>query len=414
MNLDAARYIDRWVGIAGHLALHGLAQASGRGLPPLRATTPPALSGPAREAPRRLLGVKFYGLGNILMLCPTLQALRARFPALEIDFLTLPGNRALLEQSGLVDRVLTVDVDSFPRFVRSVMRLIRTLRARHYDTVLDFEQFLKVSGIFAFLSGARELIGFDTEGQRRGWLYTTRVVSTDSVHTQDIFLRLAAPLGVTDITAPRWRLAVDDGARARAREVLASAGFASGGPLVVMHIGTGESYHKIALKRWDVERFAAVADALVERHGARVAFTGLGADERALIEETIAGMRRRALDTCDRLDVGALSALVAEAAFVVTGDTSVMHLAGALGTPLVALLGPTHPLLYGPRGDGDLVFYKSLHCSPCLSNYNFKMSTCTNPVCMRSITVDEVLAGIEAQLLRGREVARPERRLAGS
>jgi ADP-heptose:LPS heptosyltransferase len=414
MNLDAARYIDRWLGIAGHLALHGLAQASGRGLPPLRATTPPLETAPAREAPRRLLGIKFYGLGNILMLCPTLHALRARFPALEIDFLTLPGNTALLEQSGLVDRVLTVDVDSFPRFVRSVMGLIGTLRARHYDTVLDFEQFLKVSGIFAFLSGAPELIGFDTEGQRRGWLYTTRVVSTDSLHTQDIFLRLAAPLGVPDVTAPKWRLAVADVDRTRMRGLLSSEGFPGGGPLVVMHIGTGESYHKVALKRWEVERFAAVADALVERHGARIAFTGQGPAERTLIAQTIAAMRRRALDTCDKLDVGALAALVAEAAFVVTGDTSVMHLAGALGTPLVALLGPTHPLLYGPRADGDLVFYKSLHCSPCLSNYNFKMSTCTNPVCMRSITVDEVLAGIEAQFLRGSQVALKERRLAGS
>ncbi len=414
MNLDAARYIDRWVGIAGHLALHGIAQTSGRRLPPLRATTPPPVGGHTREAPRRLLGIKFYGLGNILMLCPTLRALRARFPALEIDFLTLPGNSALLEQSGLVDRVLTVDLESVPRFVRSVVRLIGTLRARHYDTILDFEQFLKVSGIFGFLSGARELIGFDTEGQHRGWLYTTRVVSTDSLHTQDIFLRLAAPLGVSEIKAPPWRLTVADAERARVQTLLAGEGLADGWPLVVMHIGTGESYHKVALKRWDVDRFAAVADTLIERHGARVAFTGQGAAERTLVAQAIAGMRQRALDTCDRLDVGGLTALVAEAAFVVTGDTSVMHLAGALGTPVVALLGPTHPLLYGPRGEQDLVFYKSLHCSPCLSNYNFKMSTCTNPVCMRSITVDEVLAGIEAELLRGSEVVLPERRRAGS
>src|SRR5438132_558753 len=108
-------------------------------------------------------------------------------------------------------------------------------------------------------------------------------------------------------------------------------------------------------------------------------------------------MRHPALDSCDRLAVGELAALLAEASLVLTGDTSVKHLAGAVGTPVVALLGPTPPALYGPSGPRDLVFYKDLYCSPCLSNYNFKMSTCTDPVCMRSIGTDEVLAAIEAR-----------------
>jgi ADP-heptose:LPS heptosyltransferase len=398
MNLDAARYIDRWVGVIAHLGLYGVGRATGRRLAPLRATTPP-VEGRTWAAPRRLLGIKFYGLGNIVMLFPTLRELRAAFPSVEIDFLTLPGNAPLLARSGLVDRILTVDLASFPRFVQSAMALLADLRGRGYDTVLDFEQFLKVSGIFAFCTGAPELIGFDTEGQRRGWLYTTRVVSTDSQHTQDIFLRLAAPLGVRAGRAAPWTLPVTADDRARVQQLLDDAGRA--GPLVVMHIGTGESYHRVALKRWEVERFAEVADALIERHGVRVAFTGQGEAERTLVGQAIGRMRHPAVDACDRLDVGGLAALLAEAAFVLTGDTSVMHLAGALGTPVVALLGPTPPLLYGPRGPHDLVFYKDLYCSPCLSNYNFKMSTCTDPVCMRSIGAAEVLAGIEARYLGG-------------
>ena len=95
----------------------------------------------------------------------------------------------------------------------------------------------------------------------------------------------------------------------------------------------------------------------------------------------------------------ALTALVAEASFVIANDTSVMHLAGIVGTPVVALFGPTAPSLYGPRAPHDLVFYKQPYCSPCISNYNLKLSRCTDPVCMRAITVDEVAAGIEAELL---------------
>ena len=100
---------------------------------------------------------------------------------------------------------------------------------------------------------------------------------------------------------------------------------------------------------------------------------------------------------CDRLSVRELTALLEAAAFVVSNDTSVMHLTGLVGTPVVAFFGPTEPRIYGPRGDADLVFYKSLFCSPCLSNYNLKMSRCVNPVCMRAITVEEVVRGVDAR-----------------
>jgi heptosyltransferase-2 len=390
MNLHLARYIDRWVGLPLCFCLHALARLLGQPVPPLGATTPPSAA--PRPAPARVLAVKFYGLGNIVMILPALRALRAAYPDVEVDFLTLPGNAALLEQSGLVRRVLSVDVGGVWRFARSVVRLLGGLARGGYDTVLDFEQFLKVSGVFAFMTGARERIGLDTEGQYRGWLYTTRIAYTDSEHTSDLFLRLVAPLGVRAGEAPPWRLPIPPEARARVQALLAGA---ADRPLVVVHLGIGPNHGEIALKRWDVDRFAAVAAALVERHGVTVAFTGQGAEERALIADATTRMGHPALDLCDRLGVAELSALVGAARFVLSNDTSVMHLAGVVGTPAVALLGPTSPLLYGPRGDRDLVFYKQLYCSPCFSNYNLKISRCTDPVCMRSITVEEVLAGIE-------------------
>lgn len=395
MNLRLARYIDRWVGLVLCFLLHGCARVTGRSLPPLGTTTPPPADPPA--PPRRVLAIKFYGLGNIVMIMPVLRALRAANPGVAIDFLTLPGNGPLLERSGLIERVLSVDVGSMTRFARSVLALFRALRRGGYDTVLDFEQFLKVSGIFAFATGAPRLIGLNTEGQHRGWLYTTRVAYTDSDHTTDIFLRLIAPLGVRPAAAPPWRLPVAAEERTQVRGLLPPA--RAGAPLVVMHVGTGPNYGQVAVKRWEIDRFAALADALVEHHGATVVFTGQGVEEHALIRQAQAGTRHPTVDTCDRLGVGELAALLAEATFVVSNDTAIMHLAGAVGTPVAALFGPTSPLLYGPRGPRDLVFYKQLYCSPCVSNYNLKFSRCTNPVCMRSITLEEVLAGVEAQYL---------------
>jgi ADP-heptose:LPS heptosyltransferase len=116
-----------------------------------------------------------------------------------------------------------------------------------------------------------------------------------------------------------------------------------------------------------------------------------------LIDELCRQMRHRAIDACDRLDGGLLAALLSQARVVISNDTGVMHLAGAVGTPVAAIFGPTSPRSYGPRGPRDLVFYKHLYCSPCISNYNLKMSRCTDNVCRKTITVEEVLAGIEAR-----------------
>jgi ADP-heptose:LPS heptosyltransferase len=363
-------------------------------VPPLLATTPQDPAACVR-APRRVLGIKFYGLGNIVMILPTLRELRAAFPDVEVDFLTLSPNAPLLVQSGLVRRVLTVDPEGVVGFARSLVALLGPLRRNRYDTVLDFEQFAKISGLLMHVTGARECVGLNTEGQSRGWLYTTRIAYTDSDHTVDVFLRLIAPFGVRPGTAPAWRLPVAPADRERVRALVGVA--RRGRALVVVHVGNGARYSTLDLKRWEVGRFAAVADALVERHGATVVFTGRGREERTLIDEAIASMRRPCVDACDRLSVGELAALVAEATFVLANDTLLVHLAGAVGTPVVALYGPTSPRSYGPRGPDDLVFYRQLYCSPCLSNYNLKLSRCTDNVCLKAIGVDEVVAGIEAR-----------------
>lgn len=410
MNLRLARYIDRWVGLAICFALWFAARVHGwlvgrTFVPPLLATTP-ADPAAAILPPRRVLAIKFYGLGNIAMILPTLQAMRQGDDGCAIDFLTLPGNVSLLRQSGLVRDVLTVEVVSFGAFVRSAAALATTLRRARYEAVLDFEQFMKLSGILAFVTRARARVGFNTEGQSRGWLYTHRIAYADTDHMADIFMRVALPFGRAILPAPRVRLAVDAAERA---QVLAKLGIAAGEAVVAMHVGTGPNYDEIPLKRWPVERFVALADELSVRRGVRIVFTGQGAEETTLVDGALAAMQHGtgAISACDRLSVPELVSLLDVARFVVSNDTSVMHLTGLVGTPVVAFFGPTEPRIYGPRGDDDLVFYKSLFCSPCLSNYNLKMSRCVNPVCMRAITVEEVLLAVAAKFPEAKNAAAP-------
>jgi ADP-heptose:LPS heptosyltransferase len=276
---------------------------------------------------------------------------------------------------------------------------LAAVRARRHDVVLDFEQFVKISTIIAWASGAPARIGFNTDGQRRGFLYTTRIVYTDSDHMSGIYARLLRPLGITGPLPPTL-LATTPADRGTVAAFLAGAGVPGDRfPLVAVHLGIGDNFYRIPLKRWDPANFAAVADGLAARWGATIVFTGRGEEERALIAHARGLMREPSLDACDRFGVPALAALLERCHFVVANDTSVMHLAGLVGTPVVAIFGPTAPLHYGPRGERNLVFYRDLYCSPCLTNYNLKVSRCLDPVCMRGIRPDEVLAAIEAQYL---------------
>ena len=408
VDMGVGRRIDRWVGLFLCALLLLVARIRSRlggpTHPGMRATTPPG-QGPVHP-PRRILAIKLYGLGNIAMLLPVIGALRRGLPGTEIDFLTLDENRTLLDRAGLVDRTIGMSVKGYGALLASLWRAFRTIRRRRYDTVIDFEQFIKLSAIVAYLSGARERIGFNTDGQRRGWLYTTRVVYMDSEHMRGMFMRLLRPLQI-DTSTPALTLPVGPEEAARAEALLAAHGVASGQlPLIGVHVGSGPNFYEVPLKRWPTQNYARLCDALIERHGAAIVFTGKGDGERALIRETIALMHHPAIDACDALSVGELLALLRACHLVVSNDTSVMHLAAALKTPLVALFGPTNPRQYGPGNDEDLVFYRDLFCSPCLTNYNLKVSYCSDPVCIRTISVEEVLAGIEERFLSADAPAR--------
>jgi ADP-heptose:LPS heptosyltransferase len=369
----------------------------------MKATTPPSPGKPAIPTPQRILTIKTYGLGNVAILMPVLARLRRAYPDAVIDMLTLEGNCDLVERTGMIDRAIPFRLGGLGRVLGSLWSILQTIRGRHYDLVIDFEQFIKISTILAYSSGAPERIGFNTDGQRRGWLYTTRVVYTDSQHMSGIFSRLLQPLGLDPSPAPFDVATRPEELEAVERLLGESFGESidPGGPLIPVHVGSGPNFYDVPLKRWPVESFAALCDALVERYGARIVFTGKGDEERDLVARTMALMKNAgAADFCDRLSIGELLVLLRRATLTISNDTSVMHLSAVVGTPVVTFFGPTSPQQYGPLNpEQHLIFYDDLYCSPCITNYNLKVSYCDNPICIRGISVERVLQGIEREYL---------------
>ena len=396
MNLSFAKWVDRVFGRAACAAL-----AAARLLREMAAPR----QGLVGE-PRRILLVKFWGLGNIVMLLPVFRALRRRYPGARIVLLTLARNREILEGVGELDGVLLVDDRGFLRVAASYVGALLRARREAFDLVVDFEQFARASAVFAFLSGAPHAVGLDTPGQGRGRMFHARVPYDDRRHTTETFLDLARAAGAAAARyepVPPVLLPAD---RAAAEEVLREAG-AGSSPVFVLHPGSGDNFLG---RRWAPENFARLADHLVERHGGVVVVTGSAA-ERALVEDVRARARRkdRVAASAGRLAVRGLAALCARAAIVVSNDTAPVHLASALGRPVLGLYGPNTPVLYGPLSPGSVAFYHRTPCSPCLTNFNYKTSFCRMPVCIRSIAVEEVAAAADrilAEAAAGR-VPRP-------
>jgi len=374
MSLSTPKFLDR---LAGCAVLHALR--------PLRAVRDLLGGDNDLRAVREIAVVKFWGVGNAALLLPVLRDLRRRYPGARLTVVTLAENETVYR--AVADRVLGVRRAPLASTLLDLLRALAVLRRLRIDLALDFEQFVRTSQVLLFLARPQQVIAFDTAGQSRAGLADIPVRYDDRRHCGESFLALAQAAGVRervyrpgglDVTpeaderAARWCRLHDAGAR----------------PLVVLHPGSGDNFPG---RRWPTRRFGLLARRLVDEHGALVAVTG-GSAEASLTCEVVEASERDLVDLAGRMTLEDLIALLARAALLVANDTGPVHLASALGVPVLGLYGPNTPRLYGPLSTGSVAFYDAPPCSPCITNLNYKTSRCRNPVCIRAIAVDTVAA----------------------
>ena len=365
-------------------------------------------------SPRRILFVKLWGLGNLAMILPLLRRAKETFPDARIDLLTLEGNRALLEDVPAIDRLHLLRPDGLLRPVADLFRAARVLRRRRYDLVLDFEQFLRVTALLTRAIAPAFSIGFATPGQGRQGVHDVDVPHLGRRHMAVGFSEIARAAGVAVDDVPLPEVPRNTAAARDVERMLATRLSArSGSPLVVVHCGSGDNFPG---RRWPVERFAALADQLSRAADATILLTGTEA-ERSLTAALARALPDHVayVDLAGQLELRALIELIARVDLVVTNDTAPVHLADAVGTPLVAIYGPNTPTLYGPRGPESRAFWAGLGCSPCITNRNAKTSFCRRRLCLETIHPPRVAAAALTMLERRRlRQGAPETVIAGA
>ncbi len=359
----------------------------------LRLITAPARTwrAPRPDAPpRRVLVLRLERIGDLLMTHEALAVLRHRLPAAEIDLVVGSWNGALARAMTVANRVDLLDAPWLARdrpgstWTR-LRSHARGWRRHGYDLAINLEPDIR-SNLLLWWSGASRRVGFFTGGG--GALLTDAAAYDPALHTHDNAVRLvglAAPAPAAALpVSPRLQL--PDAATERARRLLAPA---AGAMCVGIHASGGRP-----VKQWHLRRFAEVATALGREDGATIVLTGAPADA-GIVSEVEAGIPAdvRVLNVCDQGGVLDLAAVLEQLAVLVTGDTGPMHLAAAVGTPVVALFGPSVPARYAPRTASSRIVRVDLPCSPC-NRIRLPPARCRGhvPDCLDGISAAHVIA----------------------
>ena len=372
---------------------------------------------------QRILLIKLSAVGDVVHTLPLLNRLRQRYPRARIDWLVTPGVAELLTQNPAINNVIEFEREEWTAPWRlapyaSAARLIAQLRAVQYDLVLDLQGQLR-SGVFAFTSGAPVRIGFDKprasvwqasprkipdEARRHAWqgaregsflAYTHHVeLPTLDIHPVERYLRFGAMLGLDDNSAD-FAFPIPPEAANRIDALLDYYEIA-GAKLVVMAPGTNWE-----TKQWRTGGFGEVARHFLQK---KFAVALIGSPREHEICAEVAKLAPGAINLAGETTLTELAALLRRGTICISNNSGPMHLAVALGRPVVAVFGPTDPVWAGPYRRDNAVLRADLPCSPC---YLRLLSRCThNHDCMKNVAAAVVIE--RAEKIIAAQPARPK------
>ena len=330
-----------------------------------------------------ILIIKLRYIGDVLLATPTLRAIKAARPDIRVTMMVNRGTEGVLSGNPDIDEILFLDKGS----LAAQWRLIVELRRRRFDTVIDLTDGDR-SAFLSWVSGASVRIGFNDEHRRRGICYSAIVPPEPGLrHRVERDLAALKLLGVpASEQQPKLWLTEED--EAGVDQLLDRLGIRRERALIILQPGA-----RYWFKAWPAEQFAELADRLTSEYDCQVLIGG-SKDEEALAQRVHEAATSRPVSIAGRTTLKQFAAIAKRASLFVGNDSGAMHIAAAVGTPMVALFGPSNPDEWGPHGGQAQVLYKGLDCRACFH------PTCERGEqnCMRQLSVEAVYVA-SAQLL---------------
>lgn len=345
---------------------------------------------------KRVLVVKFWGIGSLVLAEPFFERLRETYPDAEIHLLTLWDNRQIVPMLKQIDEAHYVNLGG--NLVTAILAFVgclgRTLAGK-WDVLIDMEFYTRASSVVAFCSRAPLRIGYHSRGVFRGRIHNHRIPFNVYWHVSQNFIGLLAPFGVDVPKAPpRPVLDLPEDSGREAEDVLNSLDI-SGDRFLVVNVNAGELAYE---RRWFPERFAELTARLYDAYRLPALFIG-SASERDYVQrvcDAAEAQGARTVNLAGQTGLAVVAELCRRAALTITNDSGPLHVACAAGARVAGFFGPETPVLYGPLGEGNLAIYEGIACSPCINVERGKQLVCWHhlPFCQEGITVDKALQAI--------------------
>jgi lipopolysaccharide heptosyltransferase II len=326
---------------------------------------------------KRILFIRPGGIGDAVLLLPSIRILKEKFPDSSIDILCEKRNSDIFNLSGDINAIFLYDRGL------DVFRVPR----KKYDVVIDTEQWHRLSAVVASLTGAPVRIGFDTNERRK--LFTHPITYSHDNYEVYSFLHLLQPLTDTipDFMTEKPFLDISGDAGSSLLSELKATN-----NLIALFPGAS-----VPERRWGGEKFGMVARALSDL-GYRIMILGSASDKADA--DKIKRYAENSLDFTGKTSLRDVASLLKRSTLLISSDSGLLHLAYAVGTPTISLFGSGMRKKWAPRGKRHAVIDKRLPCSPC-TKFGYTPPCERGVECLLSITVEEVLRAMEALLGSG-------------
>ncbi|MCX7816202.1 MAG: lipopolysaccharide heptosyltransferase II [Syntrophales bacterium] len=341
-----------------------------------------------------ILIVKLSAIGDVVHTLPSLAALRKLYPEAYITWVVEEKAADLILDHPLLNRVVVSRriswIENLKRgkvreVFREVSTFVKILRDRRYDLIIDFHGLLK-SSLIVMLSKGMRTLGYKSLQELSGLFYREKIPEDLTKHAVDRYLDFVAYLG-GDVTEKKFLIPEKEVDIQHVEDLLRSSealkncnGFVAVNPFALWET-----------KLWSEKKFAELCDRIYQELNRGIVLTG-GYNDGPYLASIEKNMTSPVLNLGGKTTLRQLASLYRRADLVVSTDTGPMHIAAAVGTPVVALFGPTDPRRTGPYGTHHRVVRLNIPCSPCF------LKKCYNKACMSNLDVEPVFNAVSETL----------------
>ena len=346
--------------------------------------------------PQKILIIRLSAIGDVVRTLPALRALRSKFPSAYIAWIVEEGAQDLLQGHPDLNYLFVFKrkkwanefftLHNFLNPFREILDFFKKIRREDFDVVLDFHGIFK-SGVIGFLSGVPLRVGFSRRYSKEcNYLFNNYHIALETDVTSRIernlnFIRF---LGVDcDDQEPIIPITNED--KNYIDNFFREKGLYTHIPLIAVHPGTSK---KTAYKRWNVLHYATLADKLIDRLHAKIIWTW-GPGELKIAEAIVEHMKHESIIACKTENLRQLAEIFCRCNLFLGSDSGPMHIASFVKTPVVAIYGPTDPVVNAPyEKNPHIMLRKDLPCSPCRNR------KCESLQCMNMVKPDEVFDAV--------------------